>query len=424
MSKREERRAQVLTKVLAGSCTVLQAAALLGVGPRQTYRLVAEFRSEGPRAVVHGNRGRKPAHTAPDEVREQVVALATGKYAGFNHSHLTEMLAEHERIDLSRATVDRILRKAGLVTPRPRRRPKHHSRRTRYPQEGMLLQLDASHHDWLQGRGPKLALLGAIDDATSRVVAARFGLAEDSEGYFRLLHEVITAVGIPLALYSDRHGVFFHPTSASHETIAEQLAAKEKPTQFGRAMADLEITLIPAHSPQAKGRIERLWGTSQDRLVSELRLAGITTLEEANAFLPGYLARHNRRFAVPSAAPGSSYRSLPADCCLDAILCPKHTRTVANDNTVRCDTAVYQILPGPNRLSYAKAKVELQLCLDGPITITYKGQPLPYRPIVLSEGLTPPPVPQLLPRPLPTPNIPAPGHPWRKPAVLSKSLSN
>lgn len=400
MSKQEEQRAQVLTKVLAGSCTVPQAAGLLGVGPRQTYRLVSEFRREGPRAVVHGNRGRKPAHAASDEIREQVVALATGKYAGFNHSHLTEMLAEHENIALSRASVGRILQKAGLVTPRPRRRPKHHSRRERYPQEGMLLQLDASHHDWLEGRGPKLALLGAIDDATSWVVAARFGLVEDSEGYFRLLYEVITTAGIPLALYCDRHGTFFHPTSPSRETIAEQLAGKQKPTQFGRAMADLEIMLIPAHSPQAKGRIERLWGTSQDRLVSELRLAGINTLEEANAFLPAYLARHNRHFAVASSAPGSAYRSVPADYCLDAILCPKHTRTVANDNTVRCGAAVYQILPGPNRLSYAKARVELQLRLDGPIVITYHGQPLTHRPLAIAQD----PSPTSLPQPsMPTP---------------------
>jgi transposase len=304
MNKQEEHRAQVLTKVLAGSCSLPQAAALLGVSQRQAYRLVAEFRSEGPRALVHGNRGRRPAHAASEEVRKRVVALAASTYAGFNHTHLTEMLAKHEDIDLSRATVNRILREAGVVAPRPKRRAKHRARRERYAEEGMLLQLDASHHDWLQGRGPWMALIGAIDDATSAVAAARFGLVEDSDGYFRLLHAVIAARGIPMALYSDRHGVFFHPTpTAKRETLADQLAGQGKPTQFSRAMADLGIVVIPANSPQAKGRIERLWGTSQDRLVSELRLAGITTLDESNAFLPEYLARHNQRFAVPWPPP-------------------------------------------------------------------------------------------------------------------------
>jgi len=239
-----------------------EAAGLLGISERHGWRILAAYRKEGARAFAHGNRGLKPAHTIQGECRERVMKLAQGPYQGFNHCHLTELLAEREGIALSRSTVRRILLGAGIKSPRKRRAPKHRSRRERYPQKGMLLQTDASEHDWLEGRGPRLTLVGAIDDATGEVPHALFRLEEDSQGYFLLFREIVGRYGMPMAVYRDRHSIFEHVTSAP-ETLEEQLEGKRSPTQFGRLMEELGITSIPSNSPQGRGRIERLWGTFQ-----------------------------------------------------------------------------------------------------------------------------------------------------------------
>jgi len=426
LTTKDERRVEVLNRLLAGQLTIGEAAPLLGVGERQARRVVAAYREAGPRGVVHGNRGRPPAHAVLEEVRDQVRAFATGKYAGVNHSHLAELLAEREGVVVTRPTLSRILREAGIRSPRPqKRRSRHRSRRDRYPQEGMLLQLDASHHLWLQDRGPRLVLLGAIDDATGKVAAARFHEVEDSRGYFLLLRDLCRKTGVPQALYTDKHAVFW-PTAS--ETLKEQLAGRRSPTQFGRAMAELGVQLIAAHSPQAKGRIERLWGTLQDRLVSELRLANVTTLEEANVYLASFLVRFNRAFAVAAELPGSAYGPRLKTAQLDQVLCFKHERVVSKDNTVRLDEVVLQILPGPNRLGYAKAAVTLHETLDHRFSVHFDGRPLPTRLLTLSRRLTPKPAPRRRPEalaptlPQPLPRIPPPDHPWRRPAV-TKSLS-
>lgn len=330
LSTNDERRVEVLNRVLAGVLSLAEAAPLLGVGERQARRLLTAYRRDGPRGIVHGNRGRPPVHAVVPDLRERVLALASGPYAGVNHTHLAELFAEREGIALPRSTLSRILKEGGIRSPRPqRRRSRHRSRRERYPQEGMLLQLDASHHDWLQGRGPRLVLLAGIDDATGKVPAARFHELEDARGYFLLLQEVCRKTGVPQALYTDKHGVFWPSTG---ETLAEQLAGRRSPTQFGRAMGELGVQLIAAHSPQAKGRVERLWGTLQDRLVQELRLANVSTLEQANAFLPGFLARFNRTFAVKAAEPGSAYGRRRKRADLEQILCFKHERVVQKEH--------------------------------------------------------------------------------------------
>lgn len=423
LSKNDERRVEVLNRVLTGVLGTADAAALLGVGERQTRRLVAAYREAGPRGIIHGNRGRRPAHAVSDDIRAAVSSLATGRYAGVNHTHLAELLAEREEIVLPRSTLARILKDAGVRSPRPqRRRSRHRSRRERYPQEGLLLQIDASHHDWLQGRGPKLVLLAGIDDATGKVPAARFQEAENTHGYFLLMREVCRKAGVPRALYSDKHGVFW-PTHG--ETLKEQLAGRRSPTQFGRAMAELGIQLIPAHSPQAKGRIERLWGTFQDRLVSELRLANATTLEEANAYLPGFLARFNRTFAVPAEEEGSAYGPRLVAAQLDQVLCFKHERVVGKDNVVRLDQVVLQILPGRNRLGYSKATVAIHESLDHRFSVHFQGQQLPSTVVPLRKLLTPKPrsaPPQATRAPLPPPR-PTAEHPWKKYPAVTKSLS-
>lgn len=243
----------------------------------------------------------------------------------------------------------------------------------------MLLQIDGSRHDWLEGRGPVLTLVGAIDDATGTVPFGLFRCQEDSAGYFLLIKGVLAAKGIPLAVYRDRHSIF-EVSSKGAMSLEEELSGKREPTQFGRLLEELGITSIPARSPQAKGRIERLWGTFQDRLVSELRRAGASSLEEANRVLGSFLTRFNSRFAVPAAVEGSAYRALPTHLDALRIFCFKYQRTVASDNTVRFGPERLQLLPCHNRASYARAQVEVCEHLDGALSVYYQDLLLATRP--------------------------------------------
>jgi transposase len=283
LNEKEQRRIMVLNEVEKGVITGIQAAGLMDLSLRQVRRLLARYRKEGARALAHGNRGKKPPNTIEEELKQQVLKLASTKYSGFNHQHFTELLAEREGIFVSRSSVRNILLESGIKSPRKRRPPKHRSRRERYPQEGMLLQIDGSPHDWLEGRGPYLTLIGAIDDATGKVPYAFFQEQEDSKGYFLLLRAIALKEGIPLALYHDRHSIF-ELAADKLPSIEEQLEGKRPLTQFGRLMEELGITSISALSPQAKGRIERLWGTFQDRLVSELRLVGASVVSQRQLY--------------------------------------------------------------------------------------------------------------------------------------------
>ena len=282
MTPKEQMRVQVLNSLLAEQIALDQAAELMGVSTRHARRITTAYREEGAAALAHGHRGRKPVNATPEAVIADVVRLASTRYQGANHTHLSELLAEREGIDIGRTTLRRILLDAGLSSPRRRRPPKHRVRRQRMPRAGMLIQLDGSYHRWLGTGRPPFTLLLAVDDATGSVVNALFCQQEDSHNYFLLMQNLLQRRGIPLALYTDRHAVFKHtPGSGSTGT----------PTQFGRAMAELGIQMIFALSPQAKGRVERAAGTFQDRLITELRLAGATTIEQAKAvlkqFLPG-----------------------------------------------------------------------------------------------------------------------------------------
>lgn len=361
--------------VTAGEVTVEIAAGLMEVSERHVWRLLAGYRKEGASAIAHGNRGRKPSTTTDTGTQQRVRELAEGLYAGFNHTHLTEVLSEREGIELSRSTVRRILLASGIRSPRPRRAPRRYGRRERYPQEGMLLQVDGSRHDWLQGRGPYLTLVGAVDDATGTVPAALFREQEDAQGYLLMLREIIERNGVPLSLYSDRHGIF-QRSPKEPEILVEQLMGARDPTQFARALKELDIGLVLAHTPQAKGRVERVWGTFQDRLVSEMRLAGVSTIEQANELLRDFIPRFNRQFGVPAAQPDSAYRQVPTGLCLDGVLCFKYVRIVANDNTVRFGSSTIQLLADEHRATYARAKVEVQERLDGTIVVAYQGRTL------------------------------------------------
>jgi transposase len=411
LNRKEQKRAMVMSEVDRGVVRGREAAAMLEVSLRHLRRMMAAYRREGVAALAHGNRGRKPANAIGDDVRRSVVDLASGKYLGFNQQHMTELLAEREEIRLSRSTVRSILLGSGIRSPQKRRPPKHRSRRDRYPQEGMLLQIDGSPHDWLQGRGPWISLIGAIDDATGKVPYALFREQEDSYGYFLLMQAIVGRRGTPLAVYHDGHSIF-EVTREEPETIQDQLTGRPMLTQFGRLMQELDITPIPARSPQAKGRIERLWRTFQDRLVNEMRLAAVCTLDEANRFLAGFLERYNARFAVPPKEPGLAYRSTHG-LNLDTLFCFKYERVVGADNVVRFLGHRLQILPSLDRISYARCNVEVHQQLDASLRIWYRGKYLDTCEAAKeATGLRKPvPVPT---RPIPQVVKPAKDHPWRR----------
>ena len=376
MTPKEQTRLRVLNSLLAEHMTLDQAAELMGLSPRHTRRILADYRDKGAASLAHGHRGRQPTNATPDATRSRVVHLARTMYEGANHTHLSELLSEREGIDIGRTTLRRILVNAGLASPRGRRPPKHRVRRQRMPREGMLIQLDGSHHRWLGEDGPQFALLFAVDDATGAVVNALFCEQEDSLSYFRLMQGLIRRRGIPLALYTDRHPVFKHRSEYQPAGAA---------TQFGRAMEELGVQLIFALSPQAKGRVERTAGTFQDRLITELRLAGAATMEEAKAVLKQFLPRYNRRFRVPPKCPEPAFRPVEPGLRLEHILCFKHRRRVARDNTVKFHRHTLQLLPSQQRRSYAGAVVVVLQGLDGMLSLQHEGR------IIASQDAPPSP---------------------------------
>ncbi len=385
LDEKEQIRLMVLNQIIMDKLSLYQASQILVLSSRQLWRILAAYRKEGAAALAHGNRGRKPPNALEHSLKVKVVELACSTYAGFNTQHFTELLVEREDIFLSRSSVRNILLGSGIRSPRKRRAPKHRSRRERYPKEGMLLQIDGSPHAWLEGRGPYLTLIGAIDDATGKVPYALFQEQENTRGYFLMLREITLNYGIPLALYHDRHSIF-EISMDKLPSIEEQLAGKRPLTQFGRLMEELGITSIPANSPQAKGRIERLWGTFQDRLTSELRLADAKTIDEANRLLVNFLPDYDRRFAVPAREPELAYRKPDSSFKPEEFFCFKYQRTIGADNVVRFGEHRLQILPSEDRLSYARCKVEVQERLDGSLAVFYQGHCLSTRPAPLEPA--------------------------------------
>ena len=450
----EQQRLVVLNRVLVGDLTAAEAATALARSVRQGRRMLAAYRKEGAAALAHGNRGRRPIHALDAALAERVLVLARTTYAGVNDTHLSELLAEREGIALSRHAVRRLRVAAGLDRPRSRRPPAHRQRRERKPHAGMLLQLDASPHAWLGARGPRLHLVAAIDDATGTVPAAVFRDQEDAAGYLTVLYDtvlydVVRTVGGPEAVYHDRHSIFVRPAQ-ERESLAEQLAGEREPTQVGRALRELGIASIAAHSPQAKGRVERLFGTLQDRLVVELRLAGATTREEANAVLATYLPRFNAHFGVPAAGASPVYRAVEPGSDPWQICCFRYMRTVGRDETVRLGEHRLQLLPPRGCANLARRRVEVREHLDGSLSVWHQGQRIATQTapleapvlraragggtimaaagapaaammvgggeaagleeldrVALSHALAPPP-------PATRPTRPAPTHPWRR----------
>jgi transposase len=326
LTKKEISRYDVIRKAIDGDVTVKEAAEAMGMSERQIKRLKKKVAEGGVEALIHGNRGRTPKHAVSKETREEIVRLKKSEvYAGCNFSHFQEQLSERHGIEVSVETVRRILKGAGIQPPRTRRRKKVHRRRKRRAQAGMLLQTDATPYAWFPGDKTRYALHGGIDDATGQITGLYITPNECMQGYFEMLRRTITNYGVPRAVYADRHTIFQAPNKGKAE-IDPSIPIND--TQFGRCLKELGIQLIAARSPQAKGRVERLWETLQSRLPVEFAVNGITDIDAANEFLRQYIYAYNSRFAVEPEKTDKVFSKLPAGKNPDYILCVKEKRKV------------------------------------------------------------------------------------------------
>lgn len=416
LSHRELDRVGVIEAVAAGRQRQREAAEQLGLSVRQVKRLVRRYRDEGAAGLASRRRGRTSNRRLDAALREQALALVRERYADFGPTLAHEKLTERHELGLSVETLRQWMIDAGLWQVKRRRQRSVFQLRERRPRRGELVQIDGSPHDWFEGRAERCTLLVFIDDATGELLQARFAPAETTRAYLEALGDYLAQHGRPVALYSDRHSIF-RPTQS-------ECANGQTLTQFGRALRELDIEAIHAHTPQAKGRVERANQTLQDRLVKELRLAGIDDLDAANAFLPGFLAEFNRRFAVAPQSAEDAHRPLHHGTeALERILCLQATRHLSKSLSVQYRNTLYQVQRRGGGYHLRGATVTVCEHLDGRITLLHQGRVLPYT--VYRKGERPPPVEdektlnqrvdQALAKSTPTtPHKPKPDHPWRK----------
>ena len=378
LTMREAHRYKIISEVNDSYFKVKEAAEILELSQRQIYRIKARVQKEGAGGVVHKSRGKRSPRWLTDGIRDKIEHLYKTKYRGFNLTHMTEFLNSEEKIRVSRESVRQILLKKGSYI-RKKRYPKHRQWREPSSREGQMVQFDTSDHDWLEGRGPKLYLIGGVDDATSKVLGAKFMLTDGVRENMEVFKGIVQRKGIPLSVYVDRDSNF---KTTRHQGMEYRTGGVYPSTQFARAVEELGIRMIHAYSPQAKGRVERKFGVFQDRLCSELRLYNISTLEEANRYLKEqFIPKHNRMFSRFAKEPGSAYRPLPKGLKLKEVFCLKEERTVSGDNTISYKGKAFQILPNEYRISFVKAKVMVHEHLDGSVHIFYQGKKLKHKQI-------------------------------------------
>ena len=412
MTTRDLDRLKVIHQVLQHKLTWPQAAAQLARSVRQIGRLCARVRTEGHKGILHRLRGRRSNHQLAPGRLARALALVRRHYPDFGPTFATEKLRERHRLVLSPWTLRQGMIRAGLWRPRHRKAP-HRAWRPRRACIGELVQLDGSDHAWFEARGPRCVLLSYVDDATSRGLYGEFVAVEDTWTLLRTTEAYLQRYGRPVAFYVDKDSIYRVNRQA---TIEEQLQDTAPLTQFTRAMTELGITVIPAHSPQAKGRVERSFDTHQDRLVKELRLAKISDRETATRFLRArYLPVHNRHYAIEPANPTDAHRPLLPTHDLDAILSIQTIRTVDHDFTVRLQNRFFQLEPEqPVRLRPGDT-ILIEQRLDGTVHLRAKGRYLACRTIPKASTRRPPPKPRLGwhgPRGL---SRPPQTHPWREP---------
>ena len=375
MSQRERHRLEAFARVGRGEITLVKASELLGLSYRQTKRCFGRYRQEGDQGLVHRLRGQPSNRQANARQKRRVLAVYEKKYADYGPTLAAECLKEEDRLEVAVETLRQWLLLAGLWRKRRRRRP-YRQRRARKEYFGELVQMDGSHHDWFEGRRDWAVLMVLIDDATSEVFAW-FSEEETTIAAMEAFSGYVEGYGLPRGLYVDRDSIYRCDREA---TIAENLAGKEPTTQFGRAMEELDVRVIMAHSPQAKGRVERVNGTLQDRLVKALRRAKINDLASANRFLQEkFLPAFNRRFVKKAAKPGDLHRRLPRGLDLGRVLSIRETRVVQNDWTLRFENRWYQLAQPHQKLALAGRPVTVSQRLDGRVELLYGGRELSYR---------------------------------------------
>jgi transposase len=406
-SQRELKRLHVVHKVLEGSVRQTEAAGMLSLSTRQTRRIVRRVREEGSQGVVHRLRGKVSNRKLPLELKDRVLELYCRKYEGFGPTLAQEKLLELDGICISDETLRCWLMEAGQWKKKRKGR-KHRQWRQRKDRQGEMVQVDGSHHEWFEDRGPACVLMGYIDDATGRVYGRFYGY-EGTIPAMDSFKRYIRKHGIPMSLYLDKHTTYRSPGEPS---IEDELNGREPLSEFGRAVSELGVTLIHAHSPQAKGRVERLFKTFQDRVVKEMRLRGIRCIEDANAFLEKYLPIYNRRFSRKAAEAGNLHRAVPKGLNLDKILCIRTERTVRNDFTIAHDRKLYQIQEG-----VTAKKVIVEEYVNGSMAILCRGLKVKFREIT-TRPEKPRKETSKLPRRKALP--PPKDHPWRQFHFVSK----
>ena len=360
LKQKETKRATLIEACIKGQCTIKQVAVALGLSERRVKQIKKEVKENGVKSIQHGNRGRKPKNTISNEVKNKILELRRSyEYEISNFKHFQELLKERENIDISYSALYNILRSAGIKSPKKHRKSKLHHRRKRKECEGMMLQADGTPFDWF-GTGEQYSLHGFIDDATGKITGLYMCKNECLLGYLEVLRQTLENYGIPISLYPDKYSVFFPPKKVDdHITIEEQLNGREKGiTQFGRIVEELGIDMFPANSPQAKGRIERLWETLQSRLVTEFRINNITTIESANEFFNSYIPKYNEKFSVTPSNSKSVYLKLPKRYNLDELLCVKFERTIDNAGVFSLNNSKFQVL---DKSLPPKTKVQIYL---------------------------------------------------------------
>ena len=407
MSNRELTRLEVMQRLKDKRLRQKEAARMLGISTRQVKRLWQAYRKRGAKGLVSQRRGKPSNNRLEAGVKQQALDMIKEKYEDFGPTLAHEKLTEEHKLQISRESVRRMMIEEGLWKPKRAKKPPVHQMRERRACFGELVQIDGSDHDWFEGRGPRCSLLVLIDDATGQLMELWFVAHESFFGYCEAVRHYFERCGKPVAFYSDKHGIF----RVNNE---QTVGLGSGMTQFGRAMQELDIQIICANSPQAKGRVERANQTLQDRLVKELRLRGISDMDSANAYLPEFREDFNRRFAVAPRSTHDAHRPLLKTENLEVILTRQKTGLLSKNLTVQANKIIYQIQS--DRPDYTLRHAQVTVCENakGEVTILYKNKPLSYtlyhKPPRQAEVVDT----KTLDYQIKTPKPPAPDHPWRQ----------